>query len=303
MTERVRAKPAWPRIPDRPARTAPDFCGLRQRGGVIRGGPVKFGFIGVGKMGSALLEGVLGADLCSAGEIAVFDAYAPEAVASRFSVKNAASCEEIGNSAETVLICVKPPDVRGVLHELAAAKESRLLISIAAGISLRDLEDWAGGTHRIVRVMPNTPALIGKGASAFALGEKATADDGETVAKLLSSVGLAVEVKEAQLDAVTGLSGSGPAYVFTIIEALADGGVLEGLPKPLALQLAAQTVAGAAELVQKSGEHPANLRDNVTSPGGTTIAGLAQLESRGLRSALIEAVREAAKKSRELGKS
>jgi pyrroline-5-carboxylate reductase len=148
--------------------------------------------------------------------------------------------------------------------------------------------------------MPNTPALIGQGASAFALGLRATEADAATVSALFGGIGVASKVKEEQLDAVTGLSGSGPAYIYTVIEALTDAGVLEGLPRALALQLAAQTVAGAAAMVLQSGEHPAALRDQVTSPGGTTIAGVAKLEEKGLRSSLIEAVRAATQRSREL---
>jgi pyrroline-5-carboxylate reductase len=148
--------------------------------------------------------------------------------------------------------------------------------------------------------MPNTPALVGEGASAYALGGTATEDDAKLVEKILSGVGLAVRVKESLLDAVTGLSGSGPAHVFTVIEALADGGVLMGLPRDLALKLAAQTVIGAAKMVRETGEHPAVLRDQVASPGGTTIAAIEALEDGGLRSALISAVRAATERSREL---
>jgi pyrroline-5-carboxylate reductase len=154
---------------------------------------------------------------------------------------------------------------------------------------------------RVIRVMPNTPALVLAGASAFTTGTQATEEDADVAQKIFGSVGVAVRVKEALLDAVTGLSGSGPAYVYTIIEALADGGVLMGLPRDLALQLAAKTVAGAAEMVLQSGQHPAALRDQVTSPGGTTIAGIEALESRGLRSALLAAVRAATERSAALG--
>jgi pyrroline-5-carboxylate reductase len=149
--------------------------------------------------------------------------------------------------------------------------------------------------------MPNTPAMIGHGASAQSRGKNATESDSEFVNKVLTAVGVAIEVPEKQLDAVTGLSGSGPAYIYTVIEALADGGVLVGLPKDKSLMLAAKTVIGAAEMVLNSGEHPAKLRDQVASPGGTTIAGLAALESGKLRSTLIEAVKVATKRSEELG--
>jgi pyrroline-5-carboxylate reductase len=160
----------------------------------------------------------------------------------------------------------------------------------------------AAGHHRVIRVMPNTPALIGKGASAFSPGHLASPDDCATASSLLNAVGSVTQVPEPLLDAVTGLSGSGPAYVYTIIEALADGGVCEGLSKEHALTLAAQTLAGAAEMVLQSGLHPAVLRDQVTSPGGTTIHGLAALESGGLRAALIAGVRAASLRARELGR-
>jgi pyrroline-5-carboxylate reductase len=265
---------------------------------------MKLGFIGVGKMGSALLEGVLLAGLCKPEQIFVHDAYQPavDNCVKKNAVVAAGSNEALVENSETVLLCVKPQDALSTIEGFTkGGGEQRLLISIAAGTTIKDLELASQNKHRVVRVMPNTPALIGKGASAFALGKTATSEDAKTVSQILKSVGLAIEVKEPQLDAVTGLSGSGPAYIFTVIEALADGGVREGLSKPVALQLAAQTVAGAADLVLQTGDHPSVLRDNVTSPGGTTIAGLAQLEKQGLRSALIEAVRAATERSRELG--
>ncbi len=175
-----------------------------------------------------------------------------------------------------------------LIETLKALPESRLLISIAAGVTLGAMEK-AAGHHRLIRVMPNTPALIGMGAAAYACGSTATAEDAATVERILGAVGTVTRVAEPLLDAVTGVSGSGPAYVYTFIEALADGGVAEGLTKDQALQLAAQTVAGAAAMVLQSGQHPAVLRDQVTSPGGTTIAALAALEARAFRSACIEA--------------
>ncbi len=180
-------------------------------------------------------------------------------------------------------------------------RSSKLFISIAAGIKIDDLKKSLKNDDRVIRVMPNTPAMIGQGASAQSKGKNATESDAEFVSKILNAVGISIEVPEKQLDAVTGLSGSGPAYIYTVIEALADGGVLVGLPKEKALTLAAKTVIGAAEMVMKSDEHPAKLRDQVASPGGTTIAGLAALESGKLRSTLIEAVKAATKRSEELG--
>jgi pyrroline-5-carboxylate reductase len=178
-----------------------------------------------------------------------------------------------------------------------------LVVSIAAGVTLARLSAGLPEGQRIVRVMPNTPCLVGRGASGYSLGERATTADGELVARLLSSVGAAHKVPEQLLDAVTGLSGSGPAFVYTMIEALAEGGVRAGLPSELAAELAARTVAGGAEMVLTTGESPAVLRDRVTSPGGTTLAGLAALEKGGFSRAVVDAVCAAARRSAELGQS
>ncbi|MCE9518374.1 MAG: pyrroline-5-carboxylate reductase, partial [Verrucomicrobia bacterium] len=186
--------------------------------------------------------------------------------------------------------------------ETLASSRARLFLSIAAGLTLKQLEAWLGGNHRVIRSMPNTPALVLQGASAFARGSKATDKDAAAAKSILGAVGTVSEVTEVLLDAVTGLSGSGPAYVYTVIEAMADGGVLMGLPRAAALQLAAQTVAGAAQMVLQTGKHPAALRDEVASPGGTTIAGLEQLEKQGLRNALVQAVRKATERSKEMAK-
>jgi pyrroline-5-carboxylate reductase len=181
--------------------------------------------------------------------------------------------------------------------------QGKLLISIAAGVSIATLQEYAGPDVRVIRVMPNTPALVHKGSAAYALGVGTTEADAETAEAVFSSVGRAYEVAESLLDAVTGLSGSGPAYVYLAIEALADGGVRMGLPRDLAVQLAAQTVSGAAEMVLRTTLHPAQLKDMVASPGGTTIAGLAVLEAHSVRGAFIEAVEAATLRSRELGAS
>jgi len=263
---------------------------------------MKLSCLGSGKMGTALLRGIVTRGLCAAGDIAISDPVAAALAAATAAVpgvRTAASNLDAAGGADVVLLCVKPAGVVPLiesLHELP----STLLISIAAGVTLGSMEA-AAGHHRVVRVMPNTPALIGQGAAAYAPGSKATDADCAVTEQLLSAVGTVTRVAEKLLDAVTGLSGSGPAYVYTIIEALADGGVAEGLTKEQALQLAAQTVAGAAGMVLQTGLHPAVLRDQVTSPGGTTIAGLAMLEAKGLRSALIEAVRTATRRARELG--
>jgi pyrroline-5-carboxylate reductase len=260
------------------------------------------GFIGCGKMASALVEGVVKARVFAPAEIFVSDPV-QSAVAELVKKTGVQACEtnaEVARAAESLLLCVKPGDAPAALREIAG--KNRLVISIAAGITLDALRPHAGEGTRLVRVMPNTPALVHKGAAAYALGDTATENDAALTEQIFSAVGRIARVDEKLLDAVTGLSGSGPAYVYLIIEALADGGVLKGLPRPLAIELAAQTVAGAAEMVLQTKMHPAQLRDMVTSPGGTTIAGIEALERAGVRAALISAVRAAAERSRELGK-
>ena len=265
---------------------------------------MKLACLGSGKMGTALLQGIVTRGVCVAGDIAISDPVAAavaSAAAAVPGVRVAASNVEAARGADVVLLCVKPYGIVPLVESLRELR-STLLISIAAGITLPVMEA-AAGNHRVVRVMPNTPALVGKGAAAYAPGVKATEADCLLTEKLLSAVGTVTRVAEKLLDAVTGLSGSGPAYIYMVIEALADGGVAEGLTKEQALLLAAQTVAGAAEMVLQTGLHPAVLRDQVTSPGGTTIAALATLEAKGLRSALIEAVRTATRRAQEMGKS
>jgi pyrroline-5-carboxylate reductase len=208
------------------------------------------------------------------------------------------------SQAEVVLLAVKPQKMTEVLAEIRdCLKADALVVSIAAGVTLRRLAAGLPPRQRIVRVMPNTPALIGQGASAYSLGEYASPADGELVANLLSAVGAAFEVPEPMLDAVTGLSGSGPAFAYSMIEALAQGGITAGLPSELASELAVRTVAGAAQMVMVTGETPAVLRDRVTSPGGTTLAGLAVLQERGFGEAVADAVIAATKRSVELGQS
>jgi pyrroline-5-carboxylate reductase len=206
--------------------------------------------------------------------------------------------------ADVVILAVKPQKMTEVLADIrdAIAADS-LVVSIAAGIPLRRLSAGLPPGQRVVRVMPNTPCLIGQGASAYSRGESATVEDGKLVAGLLSAVGAAFEVSEPLLDAVTGLSGSGPAFVYSMIEALAEGGVEAGLPSELASDLAARTVAGAAQMVLLTRQSPAELRDQVTSPGGTTVAGLAVLKDRAFSDAVAAAVTAATRRSVELGQS
>lgn len=254
-------------------------------------------------MATALAGGVIEAGVFGPEQVYVSDCVpaAVEVLVADTGAVAVADNAALATDVDALVLCVKPADALAALRGVGAALSGKLVISIVAGLSLAKLEEAAGGAVRVVRVMPNTPALIHQGAAAFALGGRATAADGALVMKIFSAVGRAVVVKESLLDAVTGLSGSGPAYVYLMIEALADGGVLMGLPRDLAMELAAQTVAGSAAMVLKTGKHPAALRDQVTSPGGTTIAGLEQIEAKGVRSALISAVRAATERSRQLG--
>lgn len=264
---------------------------------VCRG--MKLGVIGCGKMGSALVEGAIRSGAVPATKVSGCDAY-PDAAKAFAKATGATFAESIpALNADTYLLCTKPNQAEAALAALPAGEA--LVISVAAGLSTTWLEARVPAGVRVVRCMPNTPALVGKGAAAYCRGKAATAADAEVAKLLLGSVGLAVELPESLMDAVTGLSGSGPAFVYVMIEAMADGGVRAGLPRAEALKLAAQTVLGAAAMVLETGIHPGALKDQVTSPGGTTIAGLAELEKHGMRAAFIEAVTTAARRSAELG--
>jgi pyrroline-5-carboxylate reductase len=260
---------------------------------------MKLGVIGCGKMGGALVEGAIRAGAVAAADIRGCDAHAP--AAEEFARNTGATA--VGSiaalAADTYLLCTKPQHAAAALAELPAGEF--LLVSVAAGLSTAWLEARVPAGARVIRCMPNTPALVGHGAAAFCLGKAATAADAGIARRLLGAVGLAVELPETLMDAVTGLSGSGPAFVYVMIEAMADGGVRAGLPRADALRLAAQTVLGAAAMVLETGLHPGVLKDQVASPGGTTIAGLAELEKHGMRAAFIEAVGAASRRSAELG--
>ena len=264
----------------------------------------QIGFVGSGQMARALAMGMVRAELIAPAAISAHDQL-PEA-AEEFAraipgARMVGSNADVVRSADVIVLAVKPHHVSSAASQMRGAiTADKLIISIAAGIPLSQLAT-ALGTDRIVRVMPNTPCLVGDGASGFALGRGASDEDGQFVAQVFGAVGSAFRLDEHLLDAVTGLSGSGPGYVFALIEALSDGGVKMGLPRTTALALAAQTVRGAAEMVVSTGEHPAILRDRVTSPGGTTIAGLAALEQGGFRAALINAVEAATQRSKEIG--
>lgn len=262
------------------------------------------GFLGAGQMATALAKGWAAAGLLDTTKSLAADPY--PAARARFTadtgVKAVESNADVVRGCETLFLAVKPQILPAVLAELRPLLTPKhLVVSIAAGVTLSQLADALGSSTRLVRVMPNTPALVGACAAGFSAGSAATKDDVELVGKLLNAVGTAFPVPEHQLDAVTGLSGSGPAFVYVLIEALADGGVRVGLPREVALKLAAQTVFGAAKMVLETGTHPAALKDAVASPGGTTIAGLHALERAAFRAAAIDAVEAAAKRAEELG--
>lgn len=265
--------------------------------------------VGGGRMGRALINGMLKAEVVEASDIWVVE---PDPQARSWWSENhpqitlVDSIVEALAATEVVILAVKPDVVsKAIAQGNDAPKGSetwkdKLVLSVAAGISLSKLSHWLS-SDRVIRVMPNTPCLVGEGASAYCCGQGVKAEDRRMASAILSAVGWAGEVDEKQMDAVTGLSGSGPAYVCVMIEALADGGVLAGLPRDLAMKLATQTVLGTAKMVAETGQHPASLKDAVASPGGTTIAGLRALEQNGARAAFIEAVAAASQRSRELG--
>jgi len=267
----------------------------------------KIGMIGAGRMATALARGIIQAGVIDAASIRASDPIADARDAFRRDVPGV----EVGDNnvslvedADVILLAVKPQQMADVLAGIRnSIPRNSLVVSIAAGITIDRLVASLPSGQRIIRVMPNTPCLIGRGASCFSLGSHATESDAETVSELLSAVGAVFMVPESQLDAVTGLSGSGPAFVYSMIEALAAGGVAAGLPAELAAELAARTAVGAAEMVVQTGDTPAVLRDRVTSPGGTTQAGLAVLEQRRFQDAVVGAVSAATRRSAELGRS
>jgi pyrroline-5-carboxylate reductase len=262
------------------------------------------GFLGAGKMAAALAKGFLAGGLVEPAQILASDPAeaARTAFARETGAKATKANAEVVEFASVIVLAVKPGSVKELLAEIREQiKPGHLLISIAAGVTIGQLEGGLAGGARVIRVMPNTPALLGASASAFARGRAATAEDGALAQRLLEAVGIVFELKEPLLDAVTGLSGSGPAYFYAMIEALSDGGVAAGLPREVATKLAAQTALGSARMVLETGLHPGALKDMVTSPGGTTIEGLHEMEKGGVRGVLISAVRAAAEKARKLG--
>ncbi len=267
---------------------------------------LRVGFIGAGQMATALAKGFIAATTVTPEAIVACDVV--PAAGAKFVEQTrgrlVSTSREVARDSSVIFLAVKPQQMDQVFADLREIlRPEHLIVSIAAGIPLKTLAAGLGPQVRLIRVMPNTPCLVGCGASAFSRGLNATPEDAALVQRLLSNVGLALEVPEKLLDAVTGLSGSGPAYVYQIIEALSDGGVRMGLPREIATKLAAQTLLGGAQMVLSTGQHPGTLKDAVTSPGGTTIAGLHELERGGLRGILMDAVEAATERAQELGAS
>jgi pyrroline-5-carboxylate reductase len=267
----------------------------------------QIGLIGAGRMATALARGFIKAGIVQSEAIRASDPVAAAREAFEREVPGARVSDDnksVVERADIVILAVKPQQMSEALAEIRGTiSHDALVVSIAAGITLDRLAAGLPPQQRIVRVMPNTPCLIGRGVSCFSLGQQANRADAENVASLLSAVGAAFEVPESQLDAVTGLSGSGPAFVYSMIEALTEGGIAVGLPPALASELSARTAAGAAEMVLQTSETPAVLRERVTSPGGSTEVGLAVLKDQRFQAAVIAAVVSATSRSTELGRS
>ncbi|XP_012439963.1 pyrroline-5-carboxylate reductase [Gossypium raimondii] len=264
----------------------------------------KLGFIGAGKMAESIARGVVQSGVLPPQRIstAIHSNPSRGTPFQSLGISVYSHNTDVVDASDVIIFSVKPQVVKNVVLQLRPLlSKKKLLVSIAAGVKLQDLEEWAGH-GRFIRVMPNTPSAVGMGASVMSLGGAATEQDGELVGKLFGAVGKTWKADEKLFDAVTGLSGSGPAYIYLAIEALADGGVTAGLPRELALGLASQTVLGAAAMAVQSGKHPGQLKDDVTSPGGTTIAGIHELEKNGFRGTLMNAVVAAAKRSQELSR-
>lgn len=269
------------------------------------GTPTAIAMIGGGQMALALAEGFCAAGLLRPDEITVADPHPParERLAARVPGVIFASPAAAASAAPVVFLAVKPQQAATACREIAGALGAdAVVVSIVAGLSTASLATLCD-SRKIIRVMPNTPSLVGKGVSVVCRTDAVTSAELERVTDLLAAVGHVHEADESLMDAVTGLSGSGPGFVAVIAEALADGGVKAGLPRPLALALAIQTLSGTGMLLERTGEHPAQIKDRVSSPGGTTIAGLAVLEQRGVRGAIIDAVVAAAARARELGQT
>lgn len=267
--------------------------------------PTHLSFLGAGNMAEAIIKGVLGAGLFKPADILASDASEGrlKSIHEKYGVRTTESNREAVREGGLVILGVKPIAVDPVLAEIRSELKERVLISVAAGTPLARLAAGLEREAKIIRAMPNAPALVQSGATVLSPGKGVEAETLSLALRIFGSVGKTWVLEERYLDAVTGLSGSGPAFVFMVIEAMADGGVKSGLSREMALSLAAQTVLGAAQMALQTGEHPARLKDFVASPGGTTISGLHKLEEAGIRAAFISAVEAATRRSEALGKS
>ena len=256
-------------------------------------------------MGEAILKGILTSGIYSKKDIIVTDVSEERRsyIHERYNVKTTDNNAHAASSSRYIMVTVKPAAIKSLISEIAhVLDESKLIISVAAGIPISNIRIWLKKELPVIRVMPNIPVLVLEGATAIASGPGVRYEEIEDVKKIFNSVGKSILLGEEHLNAVTGLSGSGPAYIFAVIDALSDGGVKVGLPREASTLLAAQTVLGAARMVLECGEHPGRLKDMITSPGGTTIEGLHTLEMSGIRGAFISAVEQATKRDDELGK-
>lgn len=263
----------------------------------------KIGVLGIGKMGEALVKGLQRST--GSKQYPLMASIRSKDAAAEISKRLGIDCitdnKRLVESTQVVVLCVKPHQAKAVLEPLARSFTSKhLIISICASLTTAQISEWAGKKAAIVRAMPNTPCLIGEGMTAFCAGAGATEEHMALTSKIFSTVGQAVSLEESLMDGVTGLSGCGPAYIYLVIEALSEAGVKVGLPRKTATLLAAQTLVGAAKMVLERGEHPAALKDEVTTPAGCTIDGLMALEEGGLRVTLIKAVLAATKRSQKI---
>ena len=266
----------------------------------------KLALIGAGKLGEGLLSGMLGSQLIPVGHVHATVAHQPRAdyLAEKYGIKAGTANADAVRGADLVLVCLKPQQVKGFLHDVKRQlRRDALVVSVAASVTTGLIERELGRPARVVRSMPNTPCLIRHGMIALAKGKHATNEDVALAREIFGSMGRVVVVDEKHMDAITGLSASGPAYVYLIIESLAEAGVKLGLPRELSTELSAQTLLGASALVLHTGEHPAKLKDVVTTPAGCTIDGLLELEEGGLRVTLIKAVVRAAGRAKQLVES
>ena len=263
---------------------------------------MKIGFLGAGAMGGAILSGAINAGVLDPKDVNLYDM--STAITDKYAamgVNIVGSNEELGKVSDIVLLAVKPQYASGALAQLGDTLDGKAVISIMAGIKVAKIREMIKGNFRVLRLMPNTPALVNCGAFALDADTDLLPEEKEFAQKLFESCGIVEWMPEPLIDTACGLSGAGPAYIYLVIEALADGGVMKGLPRATAQKLAAQTVLGAAKMVLETGEHPGNLKDNVCSPGGNTIVGVKTMEEHGVRGAFIDTVDKAVERAKQLG--